>query len=112
MLPQSTIYPQTYRAAGIYMIRCTANGKAYIGQAMNVRQRWAGHLRTLTRGTANPAFVKDWQTYGPSAFEWTILEEILSYLSMGVQENKWIHFYQTQDPAHGYNRTKYRAIRF
>lgn len=34
---------------GIYRIRNTSNGKVYIGQSVNIEQRWRQHLYELRR---------------------------------------------------------------
>jgi group I intron endonuclease len=100
------LLPMIYVKTGIYLIRCTVNGKVYVGQSTQIRIRWATHIKALTQGKGSPAFVKDWQAYGPKCFEWTVLEETGEW-DLAVAEKKWIEHYRAADPRYGYNRTKY-----
>jgi predicted GIY-YIG superfamily endonuclease len=49
---------------GIYIFKCLANGKHYIGESMNVRSRIMAHLRSDTQ-----AFHKALKKYGHNEFE-------------------------------------------
>lgn len=60
---------------GIYEIRCTANGRRYIGSASDFRSRRATHWAQLRRSShSNPPLQAAWNKYGESSFEWGILE--------------------------------------
>lgn len=40
--------------SGIYAIKNTLNGKAYIGQAVNIERRINQHFRALSKGAPSP----------------------------------------------------------
>lgn len=56
------------KISGIYIISC-ANGKAYIGQSVNVNDRLRCHRRDLRKGNHhNLKMQSAWNKYGESAF--------------------------------------------
>lgn len=67
---QLTLAEQTRRlphSPGVYMITCTANGQAYIGQSRDVNARVRGHLYSLKRYRGmgeNPALRDAVRAYG------------------------------------------------
>lgn len=62
--------------SGIYMIRCTANGKIYIGSAINLLRRWRCHKSNLRSNTHyNEHLQRAWNKYGEQAFTMTVLEK-------------------------------------
>lgn len=61
--------------SGIYRIRNTVNGHAYIGSAKNVRYRWANHVKALTCHKKSPPKLQNaWDKYGADAFEFELVE--------------------------------------
>lgn len=63
------------RASGIYRIVCEANGKVYVGSAVNLRGRWAGHRSALLAGKhANAHLQRAWSKYGSEAFRFEVVE--------------------------------------
>lgn len=62
--------------SGVYEIRCSANGRAYIGSAVNIKRRWARHRYDLRSSAhANPHLQRAWNKYGEEAFEFSVIEE-------------------------------------
>lgn len=62
--------------SGIYEIRNRANGKRYIGSAMNLRHRWSQHLANLRhKHHQNPHLQAAFDKHGEEAFCFEILEE-------------------------------------
>lgn len=56
--------------AGVYTIIHTASGRAYVGEAFNIRGRWKSHVSCLTRNDHRNYFLQQaWNKYGPQAFE-------------------------------------------
>lgn len=56
------------------MIRCVQNDWRYYGESSNLSGRLASHRRLLTRTNhPNVGLQTDWSTYGPEAFEFTVL---------------------------------------
>ena len=61
--------------SGIYCIRCNANGKVYVGSAVNMARRWQIHRNSLNRGDHHSQHLnRAWVKYGPAMFEWSVLE--------------------------------------
>lgn len=59
------------KIVGIYMITCTANGKQYIGQSIDIKRRFTQHKTQ----TSNKNLKEDFERYGLDAFTFEILEE-------------------------------------
>lgn len=55
---------------GIYIIENTINGKRYVGQSINIHERWNQH-----RYDPQPKMREDVEKYGWDAFKFDILEE-------------------------------------
>lgn len=77
----------------IYRITHKADGKTYVGSTtQTVLRRWAHHRCDLRRGThRNPILQRAWNKYGPSAFEWIVVEQdIENYDALIVREQAWL----------------------
>lgn len=59
------------KIVGIYQITCTANGKKYIGQSIDIKRRFTQHKTQ----TSNKNLKEDLEQYGNKAFTFEILEE-------------------------------------
>lgn len=60
---------------GIYAIVNTKTDRAYIGQSVDILDRWKDHYHKLARGKQeNKALIKDWHEYGAKAFEFKVIE--------------------------------------
>ena len=56
--------------AGVYVIRCTANGRSYCGSSTKVEERLQLHVALLRTGLSPTLHLqKDWKKYGEDAFE-------------------------------------------
>lgn len=91
--------------AGVYAIRNTANGRMYVGSAINIARRWRTHRTTLHTGTAAKAIQADWNCYGPGAFTLVILEKI-DFPARGVlaaAEERWLYQLRTSEGVSTYN---------
>lgn len=65
------------RTCGIYAIRNTVNGKAYIGSAGHIENRWAVHRYDLNRKRHHsPKLQNAWNKYGEAAFIFEIIETV------------------------------------
>lgn len=63
---------------GIYKITNTINGKIYIGQSVNIEERFAEHKLTpfrQNRSTYQYPLYTDMRQYGVNSFSFEILEE-------------------------------------
>lgn len=90
---------------GIYKITNLLDGKSYIGQATNIKDRWSTHIKTglgaemPTRNKLYPAMLKD----GVENFTFEVLEECLA-TELNEREKFYIDFYDTLN--YGYNSTR------
>lgn len=61
--------------SGIYVILNTKNGKMYLGQTQNCRNRWMSHKSKLNKGChENKHLQAAWIKYGGKMFKFSILE--------------------------------------
>lgn len=81
---------------GIYMIEEKGTGRMYIGQAMNIGERWAEHVKAgLGIGSTayqTNKFYKAMHAKGPENFVFKILEEC-EQAELNAREKYWIDFY-------------------
>ncbi|MBS0365047.1 MAG: GIY-YIG nuclease family protein [Proteobacteria bacterium] len=90
-------------APGIYQIRCTVDGKVYVGSAVNIHERWQSHKRELRKGThANPHLQSAWNKYREWAFDLIVLQYV-DAAALLKSEQRWIELTQCTDPRIGYN---------
>jgi len=76
--------------SGIYLIRCHANEKFYIGSAVNLDRRWRQHQHRLNNNThTNPHLQNAWNKYGSDAFEFYTVEEV-ERTQLIIAEQAWI----------------------
>ncbi|HQS15017.1 MAG: hypothetical protein B7Y08_25495 [Rhodospirillales bacterium 24-66-33] len=62
-------------ASGIYEIVNLANGKRYIGSAVNLRRRWSAHRGALKAGNhVNIHLQRSWNARGAQAFVFAVVE--------------------------------------
>src|SRR5687767_396383 len=95
--------PPPPHASGVYQIRCIPTGKIYIGSAINLRDRWYRHRKSLSRGTHRNRYLQNaWDKYGNQSFEFEILEYVdVSHLLLA--EQKWIDNTSCTDRTIGFN---------
>ena len=90
---------------GIYMIQNLANGKIYIGQAVDIEYRWKVH-KTKLRGNRhdNTHLQRSWNTHGGDNFEFTIICEC-DENQLNTMEEYYIFELMSYDPDFGYNKS-------
>lgn len=92
----------------IYAIRCTENGKVYIGRTQNfdrrIREHWLDLQRGFKRNMRDPSFQNDYDLYGIDCFEVYILEKDVEPAQAEAREAFWIAEYRATDPKYGYNK--------
>lgn len=60
-------------SAGVYCIYCKENSKHYVGESMNLKDRFMEHFSQLLKGIAgNSTLQSDFNKYGPSSFEFIV----------------------------------------
>lgn len=93
------------KICGIYKIKNLANGKVYIGQSVDINNRWAVHISDFKfQKHANLYFQRAWNKYGRNNFEFSILEKC-SKEELNDKEIYWIRQYNSNDNGIGYNLT-------
>lgn len=90
---------------GIYKITNLLNNKIYIGQSVNIKERWKNHVR-FSQDSKNPLYnnslYKEIREYGSENFELTVIEECEKD-DLNQRERYWINFYDSTNPEIGYN---------
>lgn len=84
------------KKTGIYMIKEKATGKMYIGQAVNIGDRWTEHVKAaLGIGSTSyqtNKFYKVMHDKGPESFTFAVLE-LCEAKELSAREKHWIEFY-------------------
>lgn len=76
---------------GVYAIRHTASGRAYVGSAVDVQARWRGHCRSLGRGDHHSRHLQAaWDRFGPDGFALSVLEAVADKADLIAREQWWI----------------------
>ncbi|MBR3231363.1 MAG: GIY-YIG nuclease family protein [Lachnospiraceae bacterium] len=89
--------------SGIYCIENKENGRAYIGQSVDIKKRWAQHRCDLRAGRHdNEHLQRAWEKYGEECFSFSIVEEVEPEM-LNLAEEMWIQIFDAYD--HGYNMT-------
>lgn len=89
--------------SGIYLITNTLNGMQYIGQSIDIGQRWSQHKATAKNIKENADLYQAMREYGIENFICEILEEC-NKDQLNEREIYWIDYYDTF--YHGYNMTR------
>jgi group I intron endonuclease len=89
---------------GVYAWTNTVNGKVYVGSSTDVCRRKSAHLRRLKAGKhENEHLQRAWNKYGPTAFEFEILEVVDDLIWLRARETAWIYHLQSANSEYGYN---------
>lgn len=92
------------KKCGIYMIEEIGTGRMYIGQAVNIGDRWAEHVKAgLGIGSTayqTNKFYKAMHAKGPENFTFQILE-LCEQEKLSAREKYWIDFYNAR--SFGFN---------
>ena len=90
---------------GIYMIQNKVNNKMYIGQAVDIEDRWGEHRRGLRGGYhPNKHLQNSWKRDGEENFEFSILLECAES-QLNTFEEYYILELMTYNDRVGYNKT-------
>lgn len=85
------------RKCGIYRITCLTNDKAYIGQSVDIRDRWKQHIKmALAHTSTSNKLYQEMKQQGIENFTFEIVEEV-ARPQLNEREVYWIDFYKTRD---------------
>ena len=98
------LFQSSDKLCGIYKITNLENGQAYIGQSVDIKERFRQHIKSaLTSGPTTNKLYQQMKKYQPENFTFEILESV-SRDKLNEREQYWIDFYKTKD--YGMNGTK------
>lgn len=98
------LFPKAIKYCGIYRITDLTTEKSYIGQSVDIKERFRQHIKSaLTYGKATNKLYSTMQKSGVHNFTFEILEEV-SRENLNERETYWIEFYKTKD--FGLNTTR------
>lgn len=89
---------------GIYLITNIVNNKKYVGQSINIQQRWKQHIYYLNNNKhSNRHLQGAWNKYGESNFTFSILESCdqQDAAFLNAREKFWIQEFDSYN--NGYN---------
>lgn len=86
---------------GIYRISNRINNKHYIGQSLNIENRWKEHINNIS--IKDNSIYRALRKYGIDNFEFKIIEECTEDM-LNERERYWIEYYDSYN--NGYNMTK------
>lgn len=76
---------------GIYQIRNVETNECYVGSSHKIFNRLKDHMTQLSKGFhMNKLILDSWKRFGPTKFEFTILEMVSREDDLGTREIYWI----------------------
>lgn len=91
------------KKVGIYCIENKINHKKYIGQSINIHDRWNHHINQLNRNVHfNESLQREWSEYGGENFLFSIIE-LCDVSNLDALEKHYITLYNTTNDHEGYN---------
>lgn len=100
----SHLFNTPNKVCGIYQITDLTTGQAYIGQSVDIKERFRQHIKSaLTYGKTTNKLYQTMQKSGVYNFTFEVLEEVARD-NLNEREAYWINFYKTKE--FGLNSTK------
>lgn len=85
------------KVCGIYKITSMLNQQSYIGQSVDIKERFRQHIKNgLSYATATNKLYQEMYKQGPENFTFEILEKIPRE-KLNDRETYWIDFYKTKE---------------
>ena len=98
------LFENNKEVCGIYKITCIDNDKAYIGQSVDIKERFRSHIRAaLSCAPSSNKLYQEMKKHQPCNFLFEILE-VVPRNNLNERETYWIDFYKTKE--YGLNNTK------
>lgn len=89
------------KISGVYKITAKHNGKVYIGQSIDIYNRWRGHWKQVQQGDSD--YIHNaMRKYGKEGFNYEIIEQCSQEI-INEREKYWINYYDSYN--NGYNLT-------
>src|SRR5436189_4881922 len=90
--------------SGIYKIVNKANGKLYVGSALNLRKRCNTHFNFLSKKIHSNRFLQNsYNKHGKEIFEFAVIEFVDDPSLLIIREQFYIDTYKSFDRLKGYN---------
>ncbi len=87
----------------VYLIRCTINGKCYVGKtAQKLYRRWSQHRAEVRLGRKDTPLYRDMRAMGTQAFELEVLAEACDQRRLAQLERRFIR--EMKASTEGYNQ--------
>ena len=97
--------PKAKPICGIYMIKCIANDKTYIGSSSDVIRRIKTHKRELENGSHNNLLLQhEYTKYGADKFVFKVLDKDLEEELLLAYEKCYMYKYNSMVKYKGYNQ--------
>lgn len=97
------------KAAGVYAIVNTHNGKVYIGSAVNIHKRFHEHKHHLRHNNHHsPRLQHSYNKHGKETFEYQVMQ-YCSVSELREVEQSYLDNTQSYLPTHGYNIARVAA---
>jgi group I intron endonuclease len=94
------------KISGVYLIKCIANNKIYIGSTIDYKHRIENHIHFLSYNKHhNPLLQNDYNNYGSDCFMYLLLEVIDKELLIESEE-RWVDYFKSNILDFGYNIRK------
>lgn len=90
---------------GVYLIRCKANGRIYIGSSRNIYYRFTDHKRFLKNGIHHCRKMQDdYDLFGADSFEYQIVELCSEQDKLKLEKYYMEEVYHSLNTDNGYNK--------
>ena len=90
--------------SNIYVFTNKINGKQYVGQTINIEERYKQHRKDAKNENKNSIFYRAIRKYGFDNFEFKVVETDIDISKIHEREKFWIKELNTKSP-NGYNLT-------